>query len=47
MALYLPLILYLEYKILDKKIRAGFITQLVLFLGFIFYLGFSIYLIIN
>ena len=47
MAIYLPLILYLEYKILDKKLRAGFITQLILFLGFIFYLGFSVYLIIN
>lgn len=45
MALYIPIILYLNNKVLPRELRPSWITNLVLFLGFIFYTFFSVILI--
>ena len=45
MALYIPIILYLNNKVLPRELRPGWITNTVLFLGFIFYAFFSTVLV--
>ena len=45
MALYIPVILYMNNKVLPKELRPGLITNLFLLLGFIFYAFFSVMLI--
>lgn len=47
MALYIPIILYLNNRVLPRELRPGIITNSVLSLGFLFYAFFSLTLISN
>lgn len=45
MAFYIPIILYLNNRVLSKELRPNWITNLILVLGFVFYAFFSLILI--
>jgi hypothetical protein len=47
MAIYIPIILYLNNRVLARELRPSWVTNLVLSLGFIFYAFFSVVLILG
>ncbi len=47
MAIYVPILLYLNNRRLSKPLRPGWITNIVLFFAFLFYFALSIKIIIN
>ncbi|MBN2198167.1 Nramp family divalent metal transporter [Candidatus Wolfebacteria bacterium] len=47
MAIYIPILLYINNRRLAKPLRPGWITNIFLFLAFIFYLVLSIQILIN